>query len=174
VAYELVNALRPVCVRIEIAGSLRRHKPDVGDIEILYVPVVREEPDPDDLFATRETNLADGRIMLLERTGVLARRQNALGREMFGPRNKLMVHVASGIPVDLFATNVESWWNYLVCRTGPAESNTRIASAAKRMGWKWAPYSAGFARDGEMHRVDSESAVFAFVGLPYMEPRNRK
>ena len=37
VADELVEALTPRCEQICIAGSLRRGKPDVGDIEILYI-----------------------------------------------------------------------------------------------------------------------------------------
>jgi DNA polymerase/3'-5' exonuclease PolX len=38
VADELVEALTPRCEQICIAGSLRRGKSEVGDIEILYVP----------------------------------------------------------------------------------------------------------------------------------------
>ena len=48
------------------------------------------------------------------------------------PRRQRVIGLlgASGIPVDFFATTEEAWFNYLVCRTGPAELNTRIASAA--------------------------------------------
>ena len=61
---------------------------------------------------------------------MLRRRLSKTGAEAWGPKNKLAVHVESGIPVDLFATSAESWWNYLVCRTGPAASNIAIAQAA--------------------------------------------
>jgi len=44
-----------------------------------------------------------------------------------GPLNKLAVYVGSGIPVDLFATTEECWFNALVCRTGSAETNVKIA-----------------------------------------------
>jgi len=38
IAIDLVNELRPYCERIEIAGSVRRGKAEVGDIEICAIP----------------------------------------------------------------------------------------------------------------------------------------
>ena len=130
--------------------------------------------DPADMFASITVNLADEAISALEKSGVLERRKNVKGSEMYGPKNKLMRHCASGLPVDLFAATAENWWNYLVCRTGPADSNTRICMAAQDRGWKWNPYGAGFSRDGETRAMESEAEVFAFVGLPYAQPEERR
>jgi DNA polymerase/3'-5' exonuclease PolX len=174
VAAVVAQELRPACSRVQIAGSLRRHKPDVGDVEILYIPTMDIEPDPEDLFANRTVSLADGRIEGLIRAGVLEKRKNVNGSEIFGEKNKLMRHIGTGIPVDLFAATEENWFNYLVCRTGPLESNIRICEAAQSKGWKWNPYGVGFSNtDGETRRMESEVAVFAFVGLPYHEPAGR-
>lgn len=174
VAATIAQALRPVCARAVIAGSLRRHKPAVGDVEILYVPIMQEEPDPSNMFATRLVSLADGCIEGLERSSVLKRRLNSLGHETFGPKNKLMQHVGTGIPVDLFAATEENWFNYLVCRTGPAELNARIATLAQGKGWKWNPYGPGFScLNSKLHLVRTEQDVFDFVGLPYREPARR-
>jgi DNA polymerase/3'-5' exonuclease PolX len=174
VAACIAQELRPVCERVQIAGSLRRHKPDVGDIEILYIPVVHEEPDPADMFRSIMVSLADGRIDGMIRAGILEKRLNVNGSAMFGEKNKLMRHIATGIPVDLFAATRENWYNYLVCRTGPSESNVRICEAAISKGWHWNPYGAGFtARNRDCVVMDSEEAVFAFVGLPYREPARR-
>jgi hypothetical protein len=41
-AQELIEQLRPACVQIEIAGSLRRGMASVGDIEIVAMPKVEE------------------------------------------------------------------------------------------------------------------------------------
>ncbi|GAI50844.1 unnamed protein product, partial [marine sediment metagenome] len=38
IAENLRSLLAPVCARITIAGSIRRQKPEVGDIELLCVP----------------------------------------------------------------------------------------------------------------------------------------
>jgi DNA polymerase/3'-5' exonuclease PolX len=174
VASAIYERLRPYCTRAEIAGSLRRRKPDVGDIEILYVPVIVQAPDPDDLFRINGIDRAALAIGEMIGAGILEKRRNALSREMFGPKNKLMRHVSTGIPIDLFASTEENWFNYLVCRTGPSESNMRICNAAIAKGWKWNPYGVGFSTaDGEVRRMESERAVFDFVGLPYHEPGRR-
>lgn len=110
---------------------------------------------------------------------ILNRRLNRDGRVTWGPQNKLARHVPSGIPVDLFATTELAWWNYLVCRTGPAELNKQIATAAQAKGWKWNPYGPGFSRDGplagarETVAATSEEQVFAFAGIPYLPPERR-
>jgi DNA polymerase/3'-5' exonuclease PolX len=180
VAGFLVEALDPTCERITIAGSLRRQKAEVGDIEILYSP--KDEtitrPVEGDMFATQSMRAVDGFIDELVKANVLARRKNALGREMFGEKNKLMVHVPSGIPVDLFATDGKCWFNALVCRTGPAVLNQEIAQRAIDRGWHWNVYGPGFSRkdsmgNTEVRVVNSEEEVFAFVGLPYNKPEDR-
>ena len=38
IAEKLVDKLRPACERIEIAGSIRRQKAEIGDIEIVAIP----------------------------------------------------------------------------------------------------------------------------------------
>ena len=173
---ELAAALSGHCEPgfILAAGSFRRQKPEVGDLEILYVPKTGLAK-TGGLF-DEPANLADLAIEKMERAGVLARRTNVNGSEMFGEKNKLMVHVVTGLPVDLFATMPESWFNYLVCRTGGAESNMQVATAAKRQGFRWNPYGAGFTRLSDEHvfPMASERAVFEFVGLQYLEPQFRK
>lgn len=175
-AERIVAQLAPACERIEVAGSVRRCRETVGDLEIVYVPRVEPRPDFDDFFAVRDVNLADEAIGKLERIGMWTRRANKLGRETFGPLIKLMRLEPYGLGVDLFAAGHANWWNYLVCRTGPRESNERIAAAAKARGWKWTPYGPGFeSADGSrVHAVGSEREVFEFVGLRYDEPEFRR
>jgi DNA polymerase/3'-5' exonuclease PolX len=156
-----------------VAGSLRRRKAEVGDVEILYVP--RMEERPLDMFATQSVSLADEEIDRMLADGTLGKRPSKTGGFSWGDKNKLAVH-RSGMPVDLFRSSPESWWNYLVCRTGPSDSNQRIATAAKRQGYQWNPYGPGFTNlaDGTVTAMDSEASVFAFVGLPYVEPWERR
>ena len=174
-AVTLMDELAPACERIIIAGSLRREKPTVGDIELLYIPTVRPEPNPDSLFGDLiEVNYADRVIARLEKNGTLGRRLSSNGHTAFGQKNKLMVYLPTGIPVDLFSTTAEAWFNYLVCRTGPAESNVAICDAAIERRMQWAPYGIGFVRPNLPPLVvHSERDVFEFVGLPYLEPNQR-
>lgn len=177
VAEYLLEQLRQQCEQLEVWGSLLRGRPLVGDIEIGYIPRFAEEKI--DLFAMGQVNQADKVLDQLLAAGVIVKRRNAKGQVMWGDKNKLAVHRASGIPVDLFSTSSDCWVNYRVCRTGPAESNTRIAMAAQERGWKWNPYGPGFSRGGPLsgpeviHRVTSEREVFEFVGLPWLPPEER-
>jgi DNA polymerase/3'-5' exonuclease PolX len=177
IATQIVSELEPACERITIAGSLRRCEKTVGDIEILYCPRYTTGKRPGDLVAST-IDLSLAKIWDLINAGVLVRRQNTNGSDTFGPRNKLMRH-ASGIPVDLFATDERSWANYLVCRTGPAAFNIRVATRARALGWKWHPYDCGFSRKrcgGELIEwqvIRSEEQLFEFLGWPYCQPWER-
>lgn len=179
VARELVTVLKPLCEpeRLRVLGSLRRRKEEVGDVEILYVPFFGDEPDPADLFGSlRHYNHADRWLNLALHTGTIARRPRSDGAFTWGEENKFALHIASGIPVDFFSATEANWWNLLVCRTGPAESNTQICMAAERRGWKWDPYSPGFLdrHTGQLvYRTLSERDVFNAVHLSYAEPWER-
>jgi DNA polymerase/3'-5' exonuclease PolX len=132
-----------------------------------------------DLFEPKIVNFTARRLDELLRENVLAKRPNVKGQVAWGPKIKMGIHVASGIPVALFMTTAEAWWNYLVCRTGPKASNERIAAVGQARGWKWKPYTPGLCKlddgneTGEFHKVTSEKEVFEFVGMPYQEPWDR-
>jgi DNA polymerase/3'-5' exonuclease PolX len=169
VAKELCDALRPYCDRLIVAGSLRRRKQEVGDVEILFVP--RTAQVSVDLFETEEVSLVDHVLHQMIREGVLAMRLNVSGASTWGPKNRLALHKASAIPVDFFCATPANWFNLLVCRTGSAESNVSVASAALRKNWKWHPYREGFTNEhGLTVPVTSERDVFEYVGMPYREP----
>jgi len=177
VAAELLAELRPACEpeRCVVAGSLRREQEEVGDLEIVYVPRCTVAVPPGEMLA--QVTVASTEVLdrLLKR-GTIAKRENARGSITWGDLIKLGRHVATGLPVDFFTSSMPTWWNYLVCRTGPAESNIAIARAAATRGWRWAPYSEGFydMRDPmRLHKVTSEREVFEFVGLEYKEPKDR-
>ena len=56
VAERLVEQLRPYCERIQIAGSIRRRKWAVGDIELLCIPKYRTELRSVDMFTTENVD----------------------------------------------------------------------------------------------------------------------
>jgi DNA polymerase (family 10) len=162
IAKELIYYLAPGVNRIVIAGSIRRQKPDVGDIELLCIPRFIDGVDQ-----------LDRVIRTLVDQGNLDYRRNKLGSRVYGPKNKLMVHLPSGIGVDIFSTDAECWPVALVVRTGGERTNKRIASAALRKGWHFRAYGDGFdTPDGHIH-CSSEREVFEAVGLPYLSPEER-
>ena len=65
VAAEVVALLAPACERIEIAGSVRREKTDVGDIEIVCTPSVYHASQP--VLGTLSTSHLPARIIISQK-----------------------------------------------------------------------------------------------------------
>lgn len=177
IALKLWERLKPVCRpgRIKIVGSLRREVDSVGDIEILYIPLFEHTKN---LFGEADgaesVNLVDQELKKLIEAGVLALREKKNGQHTYGRRIKLLRHVGSGIPVDLFAANEQNWWNLLVCRTGGKANNLEIARRAQVRDMKWTPYGPGFQRhDGSILDVFSEKDVFEAVDMELKQPWER-
>ena len=170
-AQELAAALRPYTTRLEIAGSLRRGKATVGDIELVYVP--RFEERQLDLLTTGQWDVADERIGGWLMDGTLAKRPNVKGHFTWGEKNKLALH-RDGTPVDLFATTEANWFVSLVIRTGSKETNLKLTTGAIRDGNTLNAYGRGITRaDGTVVRAESEEHVFQLCGVPYLKPHQR-
>lgn len=172
IAEELQAMLSPACERIAIAGSLRRGKPEVGDIELLFVS--KKSQRPDGLFDSVEVNVCSEVCDMLLKHGILAKRPNVNGHFAWGESNKLAIHVASGIPVDLFATSLPAWWVALVIRTGSKETNLALTNGAMKKGASLMAYGIGVRwSNGEITPAISEQHVFEMCGIPYVEPHER-
>lgn len=173
VASELLYLLQPFCERIVIAGSLRRGKALVGDIEFLFIPKYEEQPDG--LFDKIKVDLAAEAIQDLLRRDVLAMRPNVNGGFSWGRENKLAFHRPSGIPVDLFSTTSEKWFVALVIRTGSKETNLRLTTGANYLNRTLNAYGVGVTdrKTGEIIPATSERHVFELAGVPYIEPHER-
>lgn len=176
VADEMVRLLTPWCERIEIAGSIRRAKLTVGDIEILYIP--KFEQRQAGLFDVEPFNLTEELFTRLVYPPVdqcvLAKRPNVKGGFTWGTQNKLAVHMASDIPIDFFATTAERWYESLVIRTGGKETNLRLTTGAQRLGRKLHAYGNITMEDGRTVRAESERHVFELCGVFYQDPTERR
>jgi DNA polymerase/3'-5' exonuclease PolX len=159
VANELLAEMHPCCERVRIAGSLRRRQPDVGDIEILYVPHIGQGRVPGELFG-RRSSLADQLFDQWLTKDVITKRPNLNGGTTWGGQNKLAVHVASSILVDLFATTAEQWFVSTVVRTGSKDMNIRLATNAKKRGTQLEAYGGLIDVNGTRIYPQSEREVF--------------
>ncbi|HEU4343703.1 MAG TPA: hypothetical protein VFU31_19305 [Candidatus Binatia bacterium] len=186
VAKELVDELRPFTVEtpeamkphwphshlFAVAGSLRRRKPVVGDIELLFVP--KTEKRNQDFFEEKEFDLFWERLTQMIDAGRLARRLNVAGVATWGPLNKHGIHVASGIPVDFFATTVENFFVSLVIRTGSKETNLKLTTGANAQMATLNAYGSGVTwADGTSTAAISEQHVFEMCRVPYLDPWKR-
>ena len=153
VAVELTQLLRLSCHRIEIAGSVRRGKPDVGDIELVAVPIVEDEPDG--MFDVRHVNRLTERVNDLIVTGPLDSHPTDPKR---GERYSKIVHSPSGLQVDLFSTSRESFGIIFLIRTGPADYSHRFVTDMRRRGFH--------VGGGQLHRGGLGCGTYACEVVP--------
>lgn len=181
VAKELCDLLKPVCLpepksgvpMLKVCGSLRRGKAEVGDVEIVFVSRTHEVADG--LFDTKTISDAELLIERLLTEGVIEKRLTVMGSPTWGPKNKLAVHRASGVPVDFFAESAANWWRGVVIRTGPKDFNLKLIAGAERNGLNLHAYGDAFTRisDGAIVPCDSELAFLEMCDCDWIEPRYR-
>jgi DNA polymerase/3'-5' exonuclease PolX len=159
VANKIVEAvleqLRPHCKRIQIAGSIRRKKENVGDIEIVAIPL----PYSNGMF---EDGLAK----------VVNQWEKVKGELEFGKSKYTQRILPEGIKLDLFFAEEDNWGNILAIRTGSADYSYKVlASGWARRGFK--SIDGYLWKDDEKYEVREERELFDIVGIPYTEPKNR-
>lgn len=177
VAKEMVAALKSCCVeeRLVIAGSLRRGKAFVGDVEVLLIPKFEARTDSFEMFAhPKQVSLADIAIDEMIMKKQLNYRLNVNGSRTYGPKNKYCVHKASGIPVDFFTTDERCWHVALVIRTGGKMMNLLLTNGAIRRGRTLHAYGSGISdRAGNKIDATTEAEVFSLCGERYRKPHLR-
>lgn len=128
IALGVLALLEPACERIVVAGSIRRMRDDVGDIELVAVP--RFDEVADGLWGERAP-----RNLLQARIGQLVA-FDALERVSGGDRYVKLVHPGSGMQVDLFIVLPPAQFGtILAIRTGPADLSTRLMLRAQHRGF---------------------------------------
>lgn len=180
-AARLVALLSPACTRIEVAGSIRRRKALVKDIEL--VAIGRQVPSSRNLWGevVAERNALDLLRDELLASGELMKRLGKGGHTSWGYGATYAWYMPDGVDVpvalDVFGTTAEQFGLTLMIRTGPAEWNQRwvtrrteggaVLPAGMRVegGWLW---------DGDRRLTTrEESDVFNAINLPWVAPEDR-
>lgn len=145
-----VSAL-PQVQRIEIAGSLRRGRETIGDIDLLV--------------ATDEGAPVHAHFCALPEV-----------RDVLGSGDtKTSIRLRNGIQVDLRTVRPEIFGSALHYFTGSKEHHIAMRTRAKRMGMKISEY--GVFRDEDLDEPvasATEEDVFAALGLDYIPPELRE
>lgn len=136
--------------RISIAGSLRRGKETVGDIDIL---VGDDEP----------ARIMEAFVSYPEVEEVL----------MKGP-TKSSVRLRGGLQVDIRAVNTSSYGAALQYFTGSKEHNVAMRGIGVDMGLKLNEYGLFMRDSGKMVAGATEEEVYKVLGFPYIEPELRE
>lgn len=167
-ASEVVEILRPFCRRIEVAGSIRRQKETVGDIEIVAIPILAG-----DMFGfvdKANPYLLDDLLSVGDKIA-LARREDGKFAANGKKQKKLMF---GEYPVDLFLQpDPETWGVNFLVRTGSAEFVQSMMTPRTFGGLK-PPYiqsmEARIYVRGKAVSSPEEGDVFAAWGLPFVDP----
>jgi len=182
VANRIVELLTPHCSIIHIAGSIRRQKSEVKDIEIVCLP--KKMFTPTDLFG-------GGVFTPIESftESVAAMTEKVVKGSTAGRYTQVILK--GGMTMDLFLPQEHDYYRQLAIRTGSATYSANvIAYGWKRLGWVG-------TEDGLRKRSDctemkggkwvcinqhaekpphwkSEEEFFQWLLVPYQEPKARE
>jgi DNA polymerase/3'-5' exonuclease PolX len=127
-AARIRDELAPFCECIEIAGSIRRQRPEVGDIDVVCLP-----------------KGAAGLHDLIDRCQRTARcTKTGEQYRVFTLANEFQLDlwIAHAGSEDLLGHKTPAnWATLLVCRTGSAEFNVMLARRAREVGLHWNPHA---------------------------------
>ena len=162
IAVEIINKLKslPEVKRISYAGSLRRMKETVRDIDILVT-------------STKPKRIMDVFISLPDVKEVLAHGDT-----------KSSVLLQGGIQVDLRVVEPDSYGAALLYFTGSKQHNIRLRTIANQMGYKISEYgifsatkrggSASGGREERRIAGKEEADIYRTLGLSYVPPELRE
>ncbi|MFA6436892.1 MAG: NUDIX domain-containing protein [Candidatus Paceibacterota bacterium] len=138
----------PEVKKVEIAGSIRRKKETVGDIDVL---VVSDDPN----------KVADFFVTLPQIVDVYGK-----------GKTKSSGRLDIGIDVDLRIVPEDSFGAALQYFTGSQVHNIKLRSLARKKGYKLSEY--GLFKGNEKIAGKTEEEIYQKLGIRYIEPEKRK
>jgi DNA polymerase (family 10) len=152
VADEIVAALSelPQVERCAHAGSLRRMRETIGDVDVL---AASRDPRP-----------------IMEAFTALP----FVAEVIAGGDKKTSIRTAQGLQVDLRVVPPESWGAALQYFTGSQAHNIRTREIAVRAGLRLSEYGLFDARTDELIVSRTEEEVYERLGLPWVHPTLRE
>lgn len=143
-------AALPEVERADYAGSLRRHRSTIRDIDLV---AASRQPEAVMLAFATFPQLA------------------SVGQS--GP-TKLVARAHTGVAVDLRIVPPESYGNLLQHSTGSADHSVALRGLAQRLGFKVSEYGVEEVGSGRVHTCATEEEVYAHLGLPWIPPELRE
>ncbi|MHC5700090.1 DNA polymerase/3'-5' exonuclease PolX [Streptomyces tirandamycinicus] len=138
------------CERSAYAGSLRRMRETIGDIDILVA--------------------ADDSAPFMDALAALPYTAEVIAHGA----KKTSIRTTKGLQVDLRVLPPESWGAGLQYFTGSKAHNIRTREIAVRQGLKLSEYGLFDAESGERIVSSTEEEIYARLGLPWIPPTLRE
>lgn len=155
IAQKYFDLLSPYCYRIEIAGSIRRQKKLISDIEIVCIPKAYQTG----LFS-------DGLALVVNEWKKV---KGDLDYEFSKYTQRIL---PEGIKLDLFFAQPDNWASIFLIRTGDWEfSKHFVGHIMPQRGYK---QSDGYIwHHGDKVEVKEEKELFDLMRIPFIEPKDR-
>lgn len=162
IANDVRNKLKPFCDRIEIAGSIRRERATVNDIEIVCIPKMITVQDG---FFDVKLEKEPGFIKVVDSW------QRIKGDARDGKYMQRMID--DKIKIDIFTATRYNWGLILAIRTGSADFSKYVLAT----GWNKKGFTSlnGILRN-DLGRVQvaEEEDLFKLIGIDWIHPRERE
>jgi DNA polymerase (family 10) len=159
----VIDALQPFCTKIMVAGSVRRLRAHVNDLDIVLIPAGLDA-----------TNLIMERIE--QNWDLVAGRQPAPQNVIFRSRKsgfQLDLFFAHAGTSDLISSTPSNWGAILLTRTGSKFHNQQLCQHAIGKGLKYAS-TRGVMKGDEVIASETEESIYEALGLPWREPTERE
>lgn len=157
-ADRLVSWLAPISERVEIAGSIRRKRPECADVDLVVIPKIEFQKDMfGEIVAQRNATQV-----------AIAERVDADHWTVLRAGPDILSFSAKGVQVDVFWAEPKTWGTRLLCRTGSSLHNIWLCQAAVAMGGKWHPFAGLYL--GHMIYGETEEQIYGALGMRVLDP----
>ena len=150
VATALATAILPYCSRVKIMGSLRRQKPSVKDIDIIFIPGMGSAEQVVHLF-------------------------RSFGKPVHMGETMGAIVLPNGIPAQLWPVEaLDVWGAAQLHYTGPRDYNISLRIRANRRGWKLSQHGLVERSNERLIAGRTEEEVLDHLGMPWLPPPLRE
>jgi DNA polymerase (family X) len=153
---EYIRALGKQIASVTVAGSLRRGKETIGDLDLLVTPAGK---------ATQK---------LVDEIAAHILKFPSLDRILAHGENKISFLVSNGMQVDVRIIERESYGAALLYFTGSKEHNVTLRGRANDMGFTLNEYALSTLKGGKNVASRTEEEIYAKLKLAYIEPELRE
>jgi DNA polymerase (family 10) len=159
-AFKILQVVEPLCEKVQIAGSIRRRKGGVNDIDLVI------QPKPE---CAAWLNIIK---QIRSEFDAVTEKQGEKLAVMYVP---FASRQGQGyVQVDLYRATRATFGILLLVRTGSKEHNVHLCNVALAKGMRLL-YSQGLVdKDGKVIAGKTEEEVFEALGLPFVVPQDRE
>jgi DNA polymerase (family 10) len=163
-ASKILETIRPFCVQVEVAGSFRRGKSIINDLDFVVQPY------------TDQIRVSNQWLTMLKKVrsdfDAITEKQGDKLATLYLP---FVSKKGNGhVQIDFYRADPTTWGILLLVRTGSKEHNVKLCKLAIQKGLRL-QYSVGLVdQTGRVVAGRSEEQVFQALGLPFIAPEKRE